>query len=76
MSFTLLPRRLRTRLFLSYVVVVAAGGLAMLVVGTVVTRTVYEQRIGGFALGRGQGRSGTVSETQLRSALDESLVPA
>ena len=76
MSFALLPRRLRTRLFLSYVVVVAAGGLAMLVVGTVVTRTVYEQRIGGFGLGRGQGRSGTLSETQLRSALDESLAPA
>ena len=48
----------------------------MLVVGTVVTRTVYEQRIGGFGLGRGQGRSDAVSETQLRSALDESLVPA
>ena len=76
MSITLLPRRLRTRLFLSYVVVVAAGGLAMLIVGTVVTRTVYEQRIGGFGLGRGQGRSDAVSETQLRSALDESLVPA
>jgi len=75
-SITLLPRRLRTRLFLSYVVVVAAGGLAMLIVGTVVTRTVYEQRIGGFGLGRGQGRSDAVSETQLRAALDESLVPA
>ena len=76
MSITLLPRRLRTRLFLSYVVVVAAGAIAMLVVGTVVTRTVYEQRIGGFGLGRGQGRSDAVSETQLRAALDESLVPA
>jgi len=75
-SFTLLPRRLRTRLFLSYVVVVGAGALAMLVVGTVVTRSVYEQRIGGFGLGRGQGRSAQVSETQLRSALDESLTPA
>jgi signal transduction histidine kinase len=48
----------------------------MLVVGTAVTRTVYEQRIGGFGLGRGQGRSDTVSESQLRSALDESLTPA
>lgn len=76
MSITLLPRRLRTRLFLSYVVVVAAGALAMLVVGTVVTRTVYERNIGGFGLGRGQGRANQVSETQLRSALDESLVPA
>ena len=48
----------------------------MLVVGTVVTRTVYDQRIGGFGLGRGQGRSDAVSENQLRSALDESLAPA
>ncbi len=76
MTIPLLPRRLRTRLFLSYVVVVAAGAVAMLVVGTVVTRTAYEQRIGGFGLGRGQGRSDTVSESQLRSALDESLTPA
>lgn len=72
----LLPRRLRTRLFLSYVVVVAAGALAMLVVGTVATRTAYRRNIGGFGLGRGQGRSDAVSETQLRTALDESLVPA
>lgn len=72
----LLPRRLRTRLFLSYVVVVAAGAVAMLVVGTVVTRTVYQRNIGGFGLGRGQGRSDAVSETQLRTALDESLVPS
>jgi signal transduction histidine kinase len=76
MSISLLPRRLRTRLFLSYVVVVAAGAIAMVIVGTVVTRKVYEQRIGGFGLGRGQGRSDAVSETQLRTALDESLVPA
>ena len=76
MSIPLLPRRLRTRLFLSYVVVVAAGALAMVVVGTVVTRTVYERNIGGFGLGRGQGRANQVSETQLRSALDESLLPA
>ena len=76
MSLTLLPRRLRTRLFLSYVVVVAAGALSMVVVGTVVTRTVYERNIGGFGLGRGLGRANQVSETQLRSALDESLLPA
>jgi histidine kinase len=73
---SLLPHRLRTRLFLSYVVVVAAGALAMVVVGTVVTRAVYQRNIGGFGLGRGQGRAGTVSETQLRTALDESLLPA
>jgi signal transduction histidine kinase len=80
-----LPRRLRTQLFLSYVVVVAAGAVAMLVVGTVVTRTVYERRLGGFGFGRGQGRgtdagqAGQVAdatESQLTSALDESLVQA
>lgn len=74
MSRTWFPRRLRTRLFLSYVVVVAAGAAAMLVVGTVVTRAVYERRVGGFGFGRGEGRG--VSESQLQSALDESLVPA
>lgn len=76
MRIRLLPRRLRTRLFLSYAVVVAAGAVAMLAVGTAVTRTVYEQRIGGFGLGLGRGRSGQVTETQLRTALDESLLPA
>lgn len=79
---TLLPRRLRTRLFLSYAVVVASGALAMVLVGAAVTRTVYERRIGGFGLGmgRGQGRNnqaGTpVDETQLTEALDSSLWPA
>jgi histidine kinase len=48
----------------------------MTVVGTVVTRTAYERRIGRFGLGRGQGRSGQVTESQLRAALDESLLPA
>jgi histidine kinase len=48
----------------------------MLLVGTVVTRTVYERRIGGFARGRGAGRTGEVTESQLRTALDESLLPA
>ncbi|HSP28430.1 MAG TPA: HAMP domain-containing sensor histidine kinase [Ilumatobacteraceae bacterium] len=76
MSRTWLPRRLRTQLFLSYVVVVAAGAGAMLVVGAVVTRTVYERRIGGFGFGRGQGRDTDTTEAQLTSALDESLMPA
>ena len=77
---TLLPRRLRTRLFLSYAVVVASGAAAMVLVGAVVTRTVYEHRIGGFGLGRGQGRNnqvGTpVDEAELSAALDGSLWPA
>ena len=46
-----MPRRLRTRLFLSYVVVVAAGAVAMFVVGTVVTRTVYEHESAASASG-------------------------
>jgi signal transduction histidine kinase len=45
-------------------------------VGSVVTRTVYEHRIGGFGLGRGQGRGGSVDETQLTEALNGSLWPA
>ena len=76
MTLSVLPRRLRTRLFLSYVLVVAAGAVAMLIVGTVVTRSVYERQIGGFGLGRGQGGSNQVTESQLRTALDESLLPA
>ena len=76
MSRAWIPRRLRTRLFLSYVVVVAAGAIAMLVVGVAVTRTAYERRVGGFGLGRGQGRAVGPTESQLTAALDESLFPA
>lgn len=68
--------RLRTRLFVSYVVVVTVGAVAMLIVGTVVTTAVYERRIGGFGLGRGPGGAGQVTEAQLRVALDESLLPS
>jgi signal transduction histidine kinase len=58
------------------VVVVAAGAIAMLVVGTAVTRTEYARRLGGFGASRGQGRSTGATDSQLTSALDESLVPA
>ena len=71
---SVLPRRLRTRLYLSYVLVVLVGIVTMFVVGTVVTRSVYERRLGGF--GRGQGRGNQVSEGELQTALDESLLPA
>jgi signal transduction histidine kinase len=67
---------LRTRLFLSYVVVVAAGAITMVAVGAAVTRTVYERRLGGFGFGRGQGGAGGPTESQLTAALDDSLVPA
>ena len=76
MSRAWVPRRLRTRLFLSYVVVVAAGAITMVVVGAAVTRTVYERRLGGFGVGRGQGGATGPSESQLTSALDDSLIPA
>lgn len=70
------PRRLRTRLFLSYVAVVLTGGLAMVIVATVWTRTEYERRLGGLGFGRAQGRQPGVTESQLTSTLDQSLVPA
>ena len=70
------PRRLSTRLFMSYVVVILAGAAAMFVVGTVVTKSVYGNRLGGFGYGRGQGRQNQVSEAELQTALDESLIPA
>lgn len=78
---TLVPRRLRTRLFLSYAVVVASGALAMILVGAAVTRTVYERNIGGFGLGLGRGpgrnnQAADVDEAQLTEALDASLWPA
>ena len=70
------PRRLSTRLLLSYVVVILAGAVTMFAVGTVVTRTVYENRVGGFGSGRGQMRQDRISQSELQTALDESLVPA
>lgn len=70
------PDRLSTRLFVSYVVVILAGAATMFAVGTVVTRSVYDSQLGGFGLGRGSGRQNRVSEAELQTALDESLVPA
>jgi len=69
-------RRLSTRLFLSYVVVILAGAATMFVVGTVVTRSVYENRLGGFGLGRGRVRQDRISQSDLETVLDESLMPA
>jgi signal transduction histidine kinase len=67
-------RRLRTRLFASHVVVVVAGAVTMVIVAAAVTQTVYRRRLGGLGVGRGQGRG--VSEAELTSALDQSLVVA
>ena len=69
-------RRLSTQLFVSYVVVILVGAGAMFAVGTVVTRTVYSDRVGGMGQGRGQGRQTRLSQSELETALDESLLPA
>ncbi len=69
-------RRLRTRLFLSYVVVVLAGAITMFIVGTVVTQSEYGRRLGGLGVGNRQGRGAQVSEAELNTALDDSLTSA
>jgi len=68
---TLLPRRLRHRLFVSYALVVAAGALTMIITSAFVTRTVYRRQLRG--LGRGQGRNDRPGDEALTGALDESL---
>ena len=68
---TLLPRRLRSRLFVSYALVVAAGAVTMVVTSAFVTRTVYRRQLRG--LGRGRGRNDRAGDDALTSALDESL---
>jgi len=78
MSRSIVPRRLRTRLFASYLVVVAAGVGVMVLVGTLVTHRVYDDRLRRFGLGR-QGRgtgSDTVSSSELHAALDDALLAA
>lgn len=60
----------------SYLVVILAGATAMFVVGTVVTRSVYESRLGGFGLGRGRAGQDRISQAELQTVLDESLTPA
>jgi len=79
MSRSPVPQRLRTRLFLSHLLVVVTGAIVMVGVGTVVTRTVYERRVGGLGLGHRQGRGSgdtVVTPAQLEAVLDESLLPA
>jgi signal transduction histidine kinase len=63
-------------LFLSYVVVVAAGAITMFIIGTVVTQSEYGRRVGRLGLGNRQGRGAQVSEAELNAALDDSLMPA
>ena len=68
---TLLPRRLRHRLFVSYALVVAAGAVTMIITSAFVTRTVYRRQLRG--LGRGPGRNDRAGDDALTGALDESL---
>ena len=64
-------RQLRTRLFVSHLLVIAVGGLAMLAVGSVLTRTLFQGRLG--QMRRGPGGLGTTTTGELHSALGDSL---
>jgi len=63
-------RRLRTRLFGSFLVVIAVGAVAMLVLGALLTPSLFEERLG--RMGRGPGY-GYASSTDLHKALTDSL---
>jgi signal transduction histidine kinase len=64
-------RRLHTRLFASYLLVIAIGSMAILVVSSLLTRSLFQTHLGGMQRGMGGLRSATVA--QLRSALADSL---
>ena len=64
-------RRLHTRLFLSYLLVITVGSLAILLVISLLTRSLFQNHLGGMQHGMGGLRNTTVS--QLRVALSDSL---
>lgn len=64
-------KRLRVRLFASYVLVVAVGALAMLAVGSLLAPSLFQGRLG--QIGRGPGGFGASTAGQLRSAFAESV---
>lgn len=64
-------RRLHTRLFLSYLLVISVGSVAILVVSSLLTRSLFQTHIGGMQMRMGGLRSTTVA--QLRTALADSL---
>jgi len=64
-------RRLHTRLFLSYLLVITVGSLAILLVSSLLTRSLFQNHLGGMQRGMGALRNATVS--QLRVALADSL---
>jgi signal transduction histidine kinase len=64
-------RRLHTRLFGSYLVVIAVGALTILVLAALLTPSLFQQRLG--RMGRGPGGYGSGTSTQLHKALTDSL---
>jgi signal transduction histidine kinase len=64
-------RRLHTRLFLSYLLVITIGSAAILAVSSLLTRSLFQTHLGGMQRGMGGLRNTTV--TQLRTALADSL---
>jgi signal transduction histidine kinase len=64
-------RRLHTRLFLSYLLVISVGSVAILVVSSLLTRSLFQSHLGGMQRGMNGLRNATVS--QLRTALADSL---
>jgi len=64
-------RRLHTRLFLSHLLVITVGSFAILLVSSLLTRSLFQNHLGGMQHGQGGLRNATVS--QLRVALADSL---
>jgi signal transduction histidine kinase len=64
-------RRLHTRLFVSYLLVIAVGSVAILSVSSLLTRSLFQTHLGGMQ--RGNGGLRNVQISQLRVALSDSL---
>ncbi len=64
-------RRLRTRIFVSHLLVVGVGGVAMFIVGSILTRTLFSGRLGQMRRGPGGLAGSTAGE--VHAALGDSL---
>jgi signal transduction histidine kinase len=64
-------RRLHTRLFGSYLLIIAVGALAILAFTALLTPSLFQQRLG--RMGRGPGGYGSAGSPQLHRALTDSL---
>lgn len=62
-------RRLRTRLFASHLLTITIGAVAMVAVGSVVTRSLFQRRLGQM----GRGSAAGAGAGQLHAALADSL---